>query len=148
MEEAEKEGEEQEEEEEKTEKQKDGNTNFISGESTKYTNRECRTITDRSSFKNQWCISPDGSEKNLQGVNAVTRPRMLHRAGEGRPVIQKGTSLANVSRRHRHHGVQHVRDVERGEFQAGTLRDLLGLAVAVDLARTPDAAHLVGEHKR
>lgn len=75
---------------------------------------------------------------------------MLHRAGEGRPVIQQGISLAftHVNPRHRHHGVQYVRDVERGEFQAGTLRDLLGLAVTVDLARAPDAAHLVGEHKR
>lgn len=73
---------------------------------------------------------------------------MLHRAGKGRPVIQQGISLANVSPRHRHHGVQHVRDVERGEFQAGTLRDLLRLAIAVDLARAPNTAHLVGEHKR
>jgi len=72
---------------------------------------------------------------------------MLRRAGVGRPVVQQGISLADVSP-HRHHGVQHVRDVERGEFQAGTLRDLLGLAVAVDLARTPDAPHLVREYKR
>lgn len=73
---------------------------------------------------------------------------MLRRAGSvGRPVVQQGISLADVST-HRHHGVQHVRDVERGEFQAGTLRDLLGLAVAVDLARAPDAPHFVREHKR
>lgn len=73
---------------------------------------------------------------------------MLGRARERRPVVQQGISLAGVGPRHRQHGVQYVRDVERGEFQAGTLRDLLGLAVAVDLARAPDAAHLVREHKR
>jgi len=72
---------------------------------------------------------------------------MLRQTGE-RPVVQQGISLADVGPRHRHHGVQHVRNVERGEFQAGTLRDLLGLAVAVDLARAPDTAHLVREHKR
>jgi len=72
---------------------------------------------------------------------------MLRRAGTGRPVVQQGISLVDVSL-HRHHGVQHVRDVERGEFQAGTLRDLLGLAVAVDLARAPDAPYVVREHKR
>ena len=38
--------------------------------------------------------------------------------------------------------------VERGEFQVGTLRDLLGLAVTFDLARTADAPYLVREHKR
>lgn len=78
---AKKEGEEQEEEEEeekrKTEKRKERKyTNFIIGESTKYTNREyCRTITDGSYFKEQWCIGPDGSEKNLQGIKTRLRGR-------------------------------------------------------------------------
>jgi len=72
---------------------------------------------------------------------------MLRRAGEGRPEVQQGISLTDVGQ-YRHHGVQYVRDVERGEFQAGTLRDFLGLAVAVDLARAPDSAHFVRKHKR
>lgn len=71
--------------------------------------------------------------------------RMLRRACEGRRVIY-GSSSLEVTKGH-HHGVQHVRDVERGEFQVGTLRDLLGLAVTFDLARTADAPYLVREHK-
>lgn len=72
---------------------------------------------------------------------------MLRRAGEERSEVEQGISLTDVGQ-YRHHGVQHVRDVERGEFQVGTLRDFLGLAVAVNLARAPDSAHLVREHKR
>lgn len=71
---------------------------------------------------------------------------MLRRACKGRRVIY-GSSSLEVTKGH-HHGVQHVRDVERGEFQVGTLRDLLGLAVTFDLARTADAPYLVREHKR
>lgn len=46
--------------------------------------------------------------------------------------------------------VQHVRDVERGELQAGALRLLFGgLAAAPhESARAPDPAHVLGQHKR
>lgn len=71
---------------------------------------------------------------------------MLRRAGKGRRVIYGGSSLEGT--KGHHHGVQHVRDVERGEFQAGTLRDLLRLAVTSDLARTANTSYLVREHKR
>lgn len=88
------------------------------------------------------------ARQTLAELKRWSRRECYAGSAEGGPVVQhQGISLADVAP-HRHHGVQHVRDVERGEFQAGTLRVLLGFAVTVDLARTPDAAHLVGEHKR
>lgn len=85
-------------------------------------------------------------EDVLSGGVAVPPQRMLRRAGKGRRVIH-GCSSLEVTKGH-HHGVQHVRDVERGEFQVGTLRDLLGFAFTSDLARTADASYLVREYKR
>ncbi|EGI58392.1 hypothetical protein G5I_13489 [Acromyrmex echinatior] len=87
-----------------------------------------RSVDRLIAKERQWCIGPK-SENESSGLTP------LHGRG-----CYAGPAQDD-------HGVQHVRDVERGEFQAGTLRDLLGLAVAVDLARAPDAPHVVREHK-
>lgn len=60
----------------------------------------------------------------------------------------RGSRGSRERRCGRNHGVQHVRDVERGELQAGALRELLGLAAAPNGPRATDATHVVRQHKR
>ncbi|KAH0554356.1 hypothetical protein KQX54_009907 [Cotesia glomerata] len=49
--------------------------------------------------------------------------------------------------KHGHHGVQHVRNVERGEFQIGTLRDFLRFAATPYISYTSNTSYVVRQHK-